>query len=261
MMRDILLALESDEPLKRLQELRQSGVNLTIADEEGWTLEILAAETGDPKLVEFAKEVGCDFTRTTRHGWATGHGAVRSGNPDVVRLVSKLGSDLTVADERGRTPRHVAESSGKSKLVQAVDEAILAKEAEKSAARTMSNVEPPLEPARVLGQAPPTQEVSAAERVWNEQRTAERKANFTKALDEFEASFEDPNDLGSMKSENASRPVDDYLKQEDMREAARAAIRAQFDVDRVGAAGRSKDDRRAEESQMKLGMDMDEPER
>jgi hypothetical protein len=148
-----------------------------------------------------------------------------------------------------------------------VDEAILAKEAEKAGARTMSNVQSTIDTSPVLGQALPIQEIYAAERGWNEQRSAERTAQFQenhrKALDAFEASFDDPDDgIARKEGESARRPVDDYLKQEAEREAARAAIRAQLDVDRAhGGAGLSRDERRPDETQVKSGVESDGPER
>lgn len=68
----------------------------------------MASEYGHIELVKFLLESGADLNMVDDDGWTPLHYASRHGNFEIIELLLDLGADINIKNEKGYTALHYA---------------------------------------------------------------------------------------------------------------------------------------------------------
>jgi ankyrin repeat protein len=100
--------------------LEERGADITVKDNDGWTVLHWAARNGQWEVVKWlVEERGADITANDNDGWTVLHLVARSGQLEVVKwLVEKRGADITAKTNNGYTAVGWAASAGQWEVVE-----------------------------------------------------------------------------------------------------------------------------------------------
>lgn len=101
-----------DGHVKVVEALLNMGVNMEVADEDGYTPLYSAAGRGNVEVVKILIERGANVEATDWNNWSPLHWAANNGHDEVVRILLQSGANAEATSSDGQTPLHSAAKWG-----------------------------------------------------------------------------------------------------------------------------------------------------
>ncbi|RDW84057.1 uncharacterized protein DSM5745_04383 [Aspergillus mulundensis] len=95
-----------------INRLIDQGVDLDVADNDGWTCLHWAAQSGDIKTFKLLLESGCSIELADEEGDMPLHISTLQGHENLVQAMLDAGADTEARDSEGYTALHIAASCG-----------------------------------------------------------------------------------------------------------------------------------------------------
>ncbi len=103
--------------IDKVREFVESGTDVDIKDELGWTPSYWALSAGQNEIFEYLFNNGADITIQTKDGHTLLHYACKAGLTEIVEQLIAKGADVSVKNMAGETPLLYAASKGREKIV------------------------------------------------------------------------------------------------------------------------------------------------
>ncbi|MBN1974173.1 MAG: ankyrin repeat domain-containing protein [Sedimentisphaerales bacterium] len=98
--------------------LIDKGANVNISNNWGWTPLHTASASGHQDIVKLLLTKGANVKTKRIGGWTALHQAIAGGHRNIVELLVNSGADVNVEKDDGITPLDLAEQNGKTEIVE-----------------------------------------------------------------------------------------------------------------------------------------------
>lgn len=109
---DELLTAASDGDLEAVQSMLEYGTDPNVADDEGWTALMWAAQLNDTAIASALIEAGADPNLQDSYGWTPLMSAAANGNYEATELLLDAGANPAITDDSEMTAADYALENG-----------------------------------------------------------------------------------------------------------------------------------------------------
>lgn len=89
--------------MEAVKFLAESGANIDVVDNNGWSALMNASENGDLEMVKFLVESGADVNKTNIYGWSALMSASENQHLEVVKFLVVNGTNIDAVDIDGKS--------------------------------------------------------------------------------------------------------------------------------------------------------------